>query len=300
MSPMTQGPGFYKDALIITIVKLFGKRTVFHFHNNGIRTMHDRFIDDLLYRFAFRNTKVILLSKLLYPDVQKYVPEDRVYYCPNGIPDCTERRAQGAGHRAQSDERRHNEDRKTKNDSVIELLFLSHLVESKGVFVLVDALKLLKDRNIAFHCTMTGGEGDITAAQMQTRIEMNGLENHITLAGRKYGTDKESAFEKADIFVHPTYLDCMPLVLLEAMQHSLPIVSTFEGAIPDVVEDSVTGLLVPQKDPVALADKLEILIRNPEMRIRMGEAGRAKYEQEFTLERFERRMVEILGVVGSR
>ncbi len=145
---------------------------------------------------------------------------------------------------------------------------------------------------------MIGGEGDITAAQMQTRIEMNGLEDHMTLAGKKYGTDKESAFEKADIFVHPTYLDCMPLVLLEAMQHSLPIVSTFEGAIPDVIEDGVTGFLVTQKDAEALADKLEILIRNPEMRISMGKTGRIKYEQEFTLERFERRMAEILGEIG--
>ena len=84
------------------------------------------------------------------------------------------------------------------------------------------------------------------------------------------------------------------------MQHSLPVVSTFEGAIPDVVEDGVTGFLVPQKDPVALAEKLEILIRNPEMRNQMGEAGRAKYEREFTLERFERRMVEILERAGSR
>jgi glycosyltransferase involved in cell wall biosynthesis len=178
-------------------------------------------------------------------------------------------------------------------------LFLSHLVESKGVYVLIDALKLLKDKNIAFHCTMIGGEGDITVAQLQTRIEMNSLGEQITLAGKKYGAGKEAAFEQADIFVHPTYLDCLPLVLLEAMQHSLPVVSTFEGAIPDVVEDGVTGFLVPQKDPVALAGKLEILIRNPKMRITMGEAGRAKYEREFTLERFERRMVEILGEVGG-
>jgi glycosyltransferase involved in cell wall biosynthesis len=83
------------------------------------------------------------------------------------------------------------------------------------------------------------------------------------------------------------------------MQFSLPIVSTFEGGIPDVVENGVTGFLVPQKDVEALADKLEILIKSPELRKQMGAAGRKKYEEEFTLERFEGRMVEILNEVQS-
>jgi glycosyltransferase involved in cell wall biosynthesis len=165
--------------------------------------------------------------------------------------------------------------------------------------VLADALKLLKDRNIAFHCTMIGGGGDISEAELKVRVEEKGLSDILEVSGKKYGEEKNKAFEQADIFVHPTYLDCMPLVLLEAMQHSLPVVSTFEGAIPDVVEDTVTGFLVRKKDTEPLTDKLEILIRNPEMRISMGKAGRAKYEREFTLERFERRMVEILEEAGS-
>jgi glycosyltransferase involved in cell wall biosynthesis len=59
----------------------------------------------------------------------------------------------------------------------------------------------------------------------------------------------------------------------------------------------VTGFLVPQKDVQALADKLEILIKNPELRKQMGASGRKEYEEEFTLERFEGRMVEILKEV---
>jgi len=84
------------------------------------------------------------------------------------------------------------------------------------------------------------------------------------------------------------------------MQHYLPIVSTFEGGIPNVVEDGLTGFLVPQKNAIGLADKLEMLITDPGLREKMGTAGRSKYEREFTLERFEGRMVEILEEVGSR
>ncbi len=128
---------------------------MFHFHNNGIRTRHHRFIDNLLYRFAFRNTKVILLSKLLYPDVQKYVPEDRVYYCPNGIPESTELRAQGSGQKAGSGDQGvqgvgRGAGSGEQGAGGAEILFLSHLVESKGVYVLA-VLKLLKDKNIAIH-----------------------------------------------------------------------------------------------------------------------------------------------------
>jgi glycosyltransferase involved in cell wall biosynthesis len=89
----------------------------------------------------------------------------------------------------------------------------------------------------------------------------------------------------------------MPLVLLEAMQHSLPVVSTFEGAIPDVVEDGVTGFLVLQRDAIALAEKIELLIKNPELRTSMGIAGRKRYENNFTISIFENRLKEILNAL---
>jgi|SRR5690554_631972 len=84
------------------------------------------------------------------------------------------------------------------------------------------------------------------------------------------------------------------LVNLEAMQFCLPVVSSFEGGIPDVVEDGVTGYLVPQKNVELLASKLEDLILDSSLRIRMGRAGRQKYLNEFTLERFETRLKQIL------
>ena len=134
---------------------------------------------------------------------------------------------------------------------------------------------------------------------MNKKIKEFGLKDKVNYIGKKYGEDKNRYWQYADIFVHPTFSDCFPLVLIEAMQYSLPIVSTFEGGIPDIVVDSETGFLVPQRDAVALADKLEILIKNPELRKQMGEAGRKKYEEEFTLERFENRLVEILKSVIS-
>ena len=81
------------------------------------------------------------------------------------------------------------------------------------------------------------------------------------------------------------------------MQSTLKRVSLDEVAIPDVIEDCKTGFLVPQKDANALEEKLELLINDSELRNRMRRAGREKYEKEFTLEIFERRMKEILEEV---
>ena len=289
----SKGAGFYKDALIVLFVRLFGIKRVFHFHNKGVRINQGRVLDNLLYSLVFKSADVILLSKYLYPDVHKYVPENRVHYCPNGIPG------------VQVESRKPKVESKSGEHSLAppgapQILFLSHLIESKGVFVLVEALKIIKERGQTFHCTMIGGEGDVTEDQMREKIEESGLKGYVDLVGKKYGEEKRVAFEQADIFVHPTYNDCLPLVLLEAMQHSLPIVSTPEGAIPDVVEDGVSGFLVAQRDVGALANKLEVLIKDPDLRQRMGAAGRARYEAQFTLDRFERRIVEILTQVAEK
>jgi glycosyltransferase involved in cell wall biosynthesis len=280
-TPTSHGIGFYKDALLISCVKLVGVKTIYHFHNKGIRNKQDRFFDNFLYRFIFRNAHVILLSKYLYSDIQKYVDHNMVHYCPNGVPDMKKER------------------RITIRNDKPELLFLSNLILSKGVMNLIEACEILKDRGLEFHCTISGGDMELKREEVESAVNIKALTPFVLVAGSNHSEDKNRMMRSADIFVHPTYNDCMPLVILEAMQESLPIVSTFEGAIPDLVDDNKTGFLVPLKDPVALADRLEVLIRDSEMRINMGRAGREKYEQFFSLERFEKRMVDILQNVGN-
>lgn len=276
-----KGVGFYKDAVIALIVKLFGIKLVYHFHNKGISTRQHKALDNFLYRKVFINAHAILLSKHLYPDIQKYVPENNVHYCPNGIPESTA-------------------SQKPKDTgNPVEILFLSNLIESKGVFVLLEACNILHQKGISYHCIYVGGEGDLNAQQFQEKVKELGLSGRVVYKGKKYGIEKENAFSSADIFVFPTYYhnETFGLVNLEAMQHSLPVVSTFEGGIPDIVEDGETGFLVPQNDAKALAEKLEILIKNPELRVSMGQTGQKKYEKEFTLNTFETRLKNILNEI---
>ncbi len=277
-----KGVAFYKDAIIAILVKLFGVKVIYHFHNKGVSNYQHKFWYNILYRLVFKNSSVILLSKYLYYDIKKYVAESDVYYCPNGIPDSNYVRKYTK-----------------KNNNVVRLLFLSNLIESKGVYILLEACKILKDRNLHYECVFIGAEGDISRNNIERRIKNLDLNTIVQYVGPKNGYEKHNYLENSDIFILPTYYyyESFPLVILEAMQFSLPVISTFEGGIPDMVIDGETGFLCKQRDAVCLADKIEILIEYPELRTKMGLAGRKRYEENFTLEHFEKRFIEILSKI---
>lgn len=277
-----KGSGFYKDFPLIILARIFKRKIVIHFHNKGVSDKQDKFIDHSLYKLAFKNVDVILLSKYLYSDVQKYVPEKRVHYCSNGIPEKASLS---------------NIKESVTLNKKVEILFLSNLIEAKGVFVLIDACKILHEKQIPFHCTIVGSEGSISAEQLQSRVTNLGLNEFIQYVGRKYGTEKDFFFTKADIFAFPSYNETFGLVILEAMQFLLPVISTFEGGIPEIIEDGTTGFLIPQKNVEKLAEKLETLICDDQLRKQMGAAGRAKYEKEFTLNIFEEKLQTILNCI---
>lgn len=278
-----KGFPFFKDALFALFIKLSGVKIVYHLHTKGISTRQNRFPDNFLYNMIFKNTDVILLSKYLYRDIQKYVPHDRVCYCPNGIPEILMDQKRSFGNSV---------------DAGVKILFLSNLIASKGVYLILEACKILYDKRVSFHCTFVGGEGDITIENIIKRAKELGIAGYIDCKGSLYGNDKTKEFMKADIFAFPTYYhnETYGLVNLEAMQYSLPVISTYEGGIPDIIENGITGFLIPQKDASALAEKLELLICNPGLRVRMGKAGRKKYEKRYTLEIFEKRIEQILNL----
>lgn len=120
--------------------------------------------------------------------------------------------------------------------------------------------------------------------------------NAIMYLGAKFGVEKDALFKNADIFVFPTFYhnECFPIVLLEAMQHCLPCISTAEAGIPDIIDNGKTGLIVPKKNSVALADSIEKMINDRMLYSQMGQAGRKKYKEKFTLDVFERNICRIL------
>ena len=177
----------------------------------------------------------------------------------------------------------------------VNLLFLSNLIPSKGVYVLLDACRRLTERGHGFVCRFVGGETkEMDRATFEAEVQRRGLEGMVRYEGPKYGEEKEEYWFSSDVFVQPTYEDCFPLTIVEAMQHGLPVVSTDEGAVPDIVVDGENGFICRRKDVEGLAQALERLITDASLRKRMGEEGYRIYKDKFTLQCFEQRFTEIL------
>ena len=87
VTPNAKGGAFYKDYIVVQMLKRTNCKIVVHYHNKGVSTNQDRWLDNLLYRRFFKGIKVILLGEGLYQDVKKYVRREDVYICPNGIPE---------------------------------------------------------------------------------------------------------------------------------------------------------------------------------------------------------------------
>src|SRR5207244_173848 len=106
---------------------------------------------------------------------------------------------------------------------------------------------------------------------------------------------KRALFRDADIFCFASLVpEGQPLVLLEAMAASLPVIAPAWPGIADTVVDRETGLLIPADSPEALAEKLVELAVDPDERLRLGNAGRRRYEQLFTQRAFGERMIQAL------
>lgn len=281
----TNGAFFHKDILLTFLLRMFRVKVIYHIHNKEIKETRKKKLNHLLYRFVFKDASVILLSRHLYHDIESYVLEDRVYYCPNGIKDYEPSAALVT----------------LPENRPFNILFFSNLLRDKGVFVLVEACSILKEKGYSFQCDFVGGEGDISKSQFNAVVQEKGLTQQVRYLGTRHGRLKEMVFEQADVFVLPSRYDYFPLVILEAMQHRLPVITAVEGGIPDMVDEGNTGFLFsPFDDARALADKIKRLILDPVLRRQMGENGRTKYENEFTFPIFERRLLNILQEVINK
>ena len=293
MTPCTTGGPFFKDNLMLTFAKLvallFSKKSrfVIHLHNKGVKTMQGDWKYEMMYRFYFYQLKVILLGESLFQDVSKYVKREDVLICPNGIPDTN----------LQPSEKVSN--------AVPHILWLSHIMRTKGLIEYLDALRLLKERGLQFVADFVGGiTGEITQPEFEDEIEIRGLSDIVEYHGNKFGRKKEEYLRNSDIFVLPSYTEAFPLTILEAMQYSLPVVASNVGGISTQVEDGKSGFLLGgetpimentfRPDPNEMASKLEQLIRNPQLRLQMGQEGRRRYEEHFTLPVFEEKFKNIL------
>ena len=127
------------------------------------------------------------------------------------------------------------------------------------------------------------------------------MERCVRFLGARPLAEVLEHLRQADVFVLPCVIaadgsrDIIPNALIEAMAMRLPVVSTTVTGVPEIVENGVSGLLVPPADPEALADVLGRLIRDPELRGRLGEHARLRVEERFDIDLNIARYAELFG-----
>lgn len=269
------GFALYRDSFFVAIFKLFRTPLLYHLRTQGVKRQVEKSrIKSALFTYVFKNVNVICLSPLLANDI-KDVYDGKPYIVSNGITDLNP-----TGHR-----------NKISNKKPV-ILFLSNLTAEKGVLDLVESFRILKERGVEFEGWIAGPSGNISINDLQKILSQSKV-NEVSVLGGIYGEDKLKLLSTADIFVLPTHFEAFPGVILEAMQFFLPVVASHEGAIPEIVDDGRTGLLVEKKNALDLAKKLERLILDKEVREAMGETARQKYLTNYAIESFEENMINV-------
>jgi glycosyltransferase involved in cell wall biosynthesis len=274
------GGAFFRDCLFAFILKIFRVRIIYHLRGLGVKQGFQKNIfSKLFYRFAFRNTHVICLGAVQIDDI-KGLPYKKYYIVPNGI--------------------------KTEIDPLSEptnkngkphLLFLSNFIKTKGVFEFLEALKGLKQQRLNFEALFVGEDYDITAEKIKEQVEKYGLSDNVKVLGPLYRSEKFKAILECDIFVLPTYFELFPGVVLEAMQCGKAIITTRTGAIPEIIDTGVNGILVEPGNIEQLTEKIKYLIEHPGQVRTFGKKAKEKFNNQYTLNIFEERMRSVFNEI---
>jgi len=167
------------------------------------------------------------------------------------------------------------------------ILCTGTMYEVKGHTYLIEACRLLHERGIAFVCHLVGDGPD--RATLTDQVERAGLSDRILFHGQRTRDEIVALLQQVDAVAVPSIpttsgrREGIPVVLMEAMASGRPVVASGISGIPELVEHEQTGLLVPPRQPAALADALEQLQRDLALRQRLGQAGRDKVVGEFDL-----------------
>lgn len=248
----------YRKLCISGWAAMLGIPYVLHLHGGGYKRFWPE-ADTLLSRrigAMFRRAAgVIVLGKIWRDFVLSKVPEaeGRVVILPNAT------ETPSLPHKGGGDK--------------VQILFLGRIEKDKGTPELCEALGLMADLP-GWRATIAGaGEEEM----LRARLKQLGLEGRVAVPGWQTARDVARLLSEADILTLPSFVENQPISIIEGMAAGLAVVATPVGAVEDIVSDGETGFLVPPGDVPALRNALSRLVEEPELRRRMGEAGKARH-----------------------
>ncbi len=268
-----------RDAVLLGIFGRLFARRVAHFHSGGLPEWFER------------STMEALCGRLAYGGLEKAIGLTQAVRVPvfgdtapvivaNGLDVPVFKREEA------------------KKSEIFEFLFLGNLYESKGLGVILQAIKRMRTEALTpFRVRFVGEWSDeATRRKWLGFVEEYDLSKWVRFSGRLTGDEKWRAYQEASCFVFPSFYESenQPLVVIEAMGMGLPIISTEWRGIPEMISDGKEGCLVAPQNDEALALAMTGLLQDPVKCEKFSAAARARYESSFSLHAFENRMKEVL------
>lgn len=271
--PISQdAPGFLRDSLLIHAAALAGWKVAIHLRGSEFRDFHLT-APDLLQRWVrFTLTKVssaAVMGSSLRWVFEGLLPPERIVVVPNGTPDPPVRSCGSDGE---------------------TVLFLSNLRRRKGIVESVEAaLQVIPTRPAARFIFAGAWESPELEAELRARAApWAGRIVFLPVVGE---AEKNALLASASVLMFPpTEAEGHPRVVLEAMAHGLPIVTTNRGAIAETVVDGECGFVLPTPRPDGLAERILCLLRDRRLREQMAGRARSRYLSLFTQEHADRRL----------
>jgi len=265
----------YRKAILTVIALGFGKPIIMHTHGGEFADVYptlSRPMQKLLRSIFERCAVVVALSEAwrrFYVDVMG-LPSSRVVVLMNPVtlPPHVPERSQRLP---------------------IRCLFLGMMCEIKGIYDLIEAMGVLRDRNVDAHLTVAG-HGDVDTAKAMV-VERQ-LRERVSILGWVNTEERNELLRRSHIFVLPSHFEALPMAVLEAMSWELPVITTPVGGIPDVISDDVNGILVQPRNVCMLADAIAALAHDPARRRRLGQRGRERVEP-LSAANFEKALISI-------
>lgn len=282
--PATDSFGLIRDFLFLKQIKrYFKKKILIHLRTRTIKTL----LRNFFYKEIFSNQKVIVLGKELVEDISEWVGRDDIYILPNAI------------NNSVSNKELNKILKERKKNKIFNILFLSNMEKTKGWPKLLEACKILKERRISFICNFVGDWQNVEDKEyFYNFIKNNHLEKEVFEYGKKIGKEKDNCLKNADVLVFPTEyrLETFGRVVIEAMMFAIPVIANSIATIPSIIEDKKTGFLLKNNTPEEIAEKIEILFKNPQLREKMGLEGRKKFLNQFETKNYKKKF---LGIIKS-
>jgi len=169
-----------------------------------------------------------------------------------------------------------------ENPHIWQILCVGRLVSSKGQQILIAAIEILIQRQLSVHLCLIGDGPD--KKQLEQYVFEHNLQKNVQFTGALNHGAVKGYYEKADLFVLPSFAEGIPVSLMEAMSMEIPCISTFVNGIPELIRHQIDGLLAIPSNVEELADAIQLLIQNVELREKIGKAGRKRVLEKYDLQ----------------